>query len=92
MPYVPLRRRRFWGGPRRTKQSLPLALALACTMLIGLALMIYNHWVKPSEGPVDSRVNSSAGPAPIRTIAVLPFKPVVEASRDDILEMGWPTH
>jgi TolB-like protein len=27
-------------------------------------------------------------PAPIRAIAVLPFNPVVEASRDEILEMG----
>ena len=88
VPYVPLRRRRFWGRLRGAGQNLPLALALACVMLIGLALMIYNHWVKPSEGPVDSRVNSSAGPAPIRAIAVLPFKPLVEASRDEILEMG----
>jgi serine/threonine-protein kinase len=88
VPYVPLRRGRFWGRLRRTGQSLPLALAVACVMLIGLALMVYNHWVKPSEEPVDSRLNSSVGPVPIRAIAVLPFKPVVEASRDEILEMG----
>jgi TolB-like protein len=47
-----------------------------------------HHGVKPSKGPVDSHVNLSAGPAPIRAIAVLPFKPLVEASRDEILEMG----
>jgi serine/threonine-protein kinase len=80
VPYVSPRRHTWLGGlgrwTQRPAQAIFLALA-AGVVLGGLALIISSFWPK-----------SPTPPAPIKSIAVLPFKPVVEASRDEILEMG----
>jgi len=79
-PYVPPRRHTVLGRLRRWAESparaVPLALA-ACVVLVGLAFIVYSLWPK-----------QPAPPAPIKSIAVLPFKPLVAESRDELLEMG----
>jgi serine/threonine-protein kinase len=80
VPYVSPRRRTWLGGLRRWTQNPTRAVALALAasvVLVGLALIIYSLWPKH---PVP--------PAPIKSIAVLPFKPLVAESRDETLEMG----
>ena len=59
------------------RNRLVFAAALVtAAMVIGLWLLIYKPW--PSPRPL----------APIRSIAVLPFKPLSTGSRDESLEMG----
>ena len=48
---------------------------VACILLLGL--LAYYQWLRPWQTT-----------APIRSIAVLPFKPLVADSRDESLEMG----
>lgn len=67
------RRRRF-----ESRSALVLA---ACAGLVVLAAALSYFWIlkkppKPSDG------------APVRSIAVLPFKPLVAETRDESLEMG----
>jgi DNA-binding winged helix-turn-helix (wHTH) protein len=49
----------------------------AVALLAGVAAAAYYYWNRPA-----------AAPAPIRSIAVLPFKPLVADSRDEAFEMG----
>jgi DNA-binding winged helix-turn-helix (wHTH) protein/TolB-like protein/Tfp pilus assembly protein PilF len=63
-------------GPGRRKR-FKFVLLFAGVVLFGMALATYYFWPRP------------AVPQPvIRTIAVLPFKPLVADNHDDSLEMG----
>jgi DNA-binding winged helix-turn-helix (wHTH) protein/TolB-like protein len=68
-------------------RNLRLPVLLACALLVGLAAVIgYYMRAKRVEPPA-----SPAPPAPgttIRSIAVLPFKPLVVEGRDASLELG----
>lgn len=55
-----------------------LLLATAGAVVIGLSLIGFYVW----------RENKNSANAPIKTIAVLPFKPLVAKNRDESLEMG----
>jgi DNA-binding winged helix-turn-helix (wHTH) protein/TolB-like protein/tetratricopeptide (TPR) repeat protein len=55
---------------------------LACTLLIGLLISGY-FWTRQSKVPVPA-----APSATIKSVAVLPFKPLVAVSRDESLEIG----
>jgi len=72
------------AGPReeRTREwkVRPAILAVACVLLAGLAVGTYQIW-KNSTRP-------SAAAMVARSIAVLPFKPLVLANRDPALELG----
>ncbi len=64
-----------------TRQQLPLAVAIACVMLVGLAgAWHYVERARPAQTP-DSLAAASS-------IAVLPFKPLVAEGRDASLELG----
>jgi DNA-binding winged helix-turn-helix (wHTH) protein/TolB-like protein/tetratricopeptide (TPR) repeat protein len=54
---------------------------VVCTMIVGLAVALSYLWILLQPKP------SSDGAA-IRSIAVLPFKPLVAASHNEYLEMG----
>jgi DNA-binding winged helix-turn-helix (wHTH) protein/TolB-like protein/tetratricopeptide (TPR) repeat protein len=54
-----------------------LTFLLACAALIGLALLLSYLWPKRSQ-PL----------APVKSVAVLPFKPLVGESRDEALQLG----
>jgi len=60
-------------------QSLRLPVLLACALLVALAAAGYYFRAQRAE---------PSAPPSVRSIAVLPFKPLVEASRSEILEMG----
>jgi DNA-binding winged helix-turn-helix (wHTH) protein/tetratricopeptide (TPR) repeat protein/TolB-like protein len=62
--------------PRRPPQMLRVALA-AGVVLAGLILLAYSLWPKPPQSAM-----------PIKSLAVLPFKPLVADSRDEAFEMG----
>jgi tetratricopeptide (TPR) repeat protein len=62
--------------PRRPPQMLRVALA-AGVMLAVLILLAGSLWPKPPQPAM-----------PIKSLAVLPFKPLVADSRDEALEMG----
>ena len=70
-----INRSRNWLRSPRWKAILTLGAAV---ILVGLALMAYIQW--PKQGTVPA--------AEIKSIAVLPFKPLLEHSRDEALEMG----
>lgn len=56
--------------------SIPLRTALGLVVLVGLVAAAGLIWLRPAPGK------------PIRSVAVLPFKPLVADSRDEVLEMG----
>jgi serine/threonine-protein kinase len=76
LPLVPTRQRRLFGPlSRRAPRWIAAALlAVAAVTLVGFALVSY--------------FSRSATPASIKSIAVLPFKPLGTEERDEALEMG----
>lgn len=80
VPYVPLRRRAWVARLRRWRQSPAQAVVLTLAtglVLVGLVFIIYSFWPKPS-----------APPTPLRSIAVLPFKPLSVDQSDEYLGLG----
>lgn len=65
-----------WAGRRLLLQSLT-----ACIVLIGIAAVGFYLRTR-------SNSNRSVEVASIKSIAVLPFKPLVAGSRDEMIEMG----
>jgi serine/threonine-protein kinase len=61
----------------RNKARKLVTVAAFCAMLVGVGFLVYELWPDKSR-PV----------AELRTIAVLPFKPLVAEGRDESLEMG----
>lgn len=76
VPLVPLRQRGLLG--RLRSPAAILLLPLIVMLLVGVALVIYS--LRLDHQP-------AANPA-IRSLAVLPFKPLVAGSRDEALELG----
>jgi serine/threonine-protein kinase len=79
VPLVPPRRRGLLGAFSRRMQnpSAMAFLAVAALVLVGVAFAIYfSRPVKPQPA------------TPIRSIAVLPFRPLLAESRDEALELG----
>jgi TolB-like protein/tRNA A-37 threonylcarbamoyl transferase component Bud32 len=66
--------------PRRTGRWSGALLAALAVLVAGLA------WVGVSQRPVDAPQVSVR--RPLRSLAVLPFKPLVEGQRDEVLEFG----
>jgi DNA-binding winged helix-turn-helix (wHTH) protein/TolB-like protein/Tfp pilus assembly protein PilF len=65
------------------RKGLRLGVLTACVMLVGLTVAGYYLQVKQTGSPAPTDP-----PAPIKSIAVLPFKPLVAESRDESLEFG----
>ncbi|MCM3906464.1 MAG: tetratricopeptide repeat-containing serine/threonine-protein kinase, partial [Pyrinomonadaceae bacterium] len=78
-PLVPPRRQGLFGGLGRRIQSrmAVVLLSLIAVMLAVLALLIY------SSRPEQTKPGNQ-----IKSIAVLPFKPLIAGSRDEALELG----
>ena len=80
VPLVPPRQQGLLGAVGRRIQSRTVAavlLAIIAVLLGGLALAIYS-----------SRHERPQPATPIKSIAVLPFKPLIAESRDEALELG----
>lgn len=60
----------------------------ACLAVIGLALIAHRLWLKSEALPTAAERPAGVEPISIKTIAVLPFKPLVAGSRDEALEIG----
>ena len=71
------------GKAKETKRRLrPPVLIGGCVILFGLALATYFLWTRRNaQLPVTAT-------GPIRSLAVLPFKPLLAESRDETLELG----
>jgi TolB-like protein/Tfp pilus assembly protein PilF len=65
----------------RTRRKLDLAIALLLFGVLGYLAATWN-WREPSTGPAPAPL------APAATLAVLPFKPLLAATRDEALELG----
>ena len=75
VPLVPVRRRGLSGALGRVRRRpVAAALAVAALLIAGGALAAY--------------LSRPAPPPPLRSIAVLPFKPLGAAGRDEALELG----
>jgi TolB-like protein/Flp pilus assembly protein TadD len=90
-PYVAPRQRRgslkVFG--RRIERSFLMASVAAVIVLLTLGLIGSYLWTKPSPPATPTRAEPSVAlPAQIKSIAVLPFKPLAANSRDESLEMG----
>lgn len=88
--YAAPRQRRsikLFGRKIETQGAVAL-LAIVAVLLAGLALLIYRSW--PRQSPLATQNKSVLSPAAtsIKSIAVLPFKPLAEKSRDEVLEIG----
>jgi TolB-like protein/DNA-binding winged helix-turn-helix (wHTH) protein/Flp pilus assembly protein TadD len=68
------------GGKSRRRLN-PLAIAAGCVLLGALAVAIYSALKRKSEQPAGQALMA-------RSIAVLPFKPLVSSSSDPALELG----
>jgi serine/threonine-protein kinase len=81
VPYVPFYRGKFLERWRWTqRRSLTVSLALAAGLVLaGLAIGLWPRRPPPI---------TPQPPAQIKTMAVLPFKPLVADSRNESLEMG----
>jgi TolB-like protein/Flp pilus assembly protein TadD len=79
VPLVPPRRRGLFGvfGRFIRSRAPVVSLAVMVVLLVVLALAIYSS---RREQPLPARL--------IKSIAVLPFKPLVASSRDEALELG----
>ncbi|MFZ0064280.1 MAG: protein kinase, partial [Pyrinomonadaceae bacterium] len=87
VPFVPLRQRksfRAFGHAISTRLAFAL-LAMAAVAIVGLAVATYRYRSRP---PLPGAQSKAESVAPFRSIAVLPFKPLVAGSRDEALEMG----
>ena len=69
------------GAALRLRPHRGFDLAIAALLVVALGYFAANHEWRGD----DSRPTPPAGPA---TLAVLPFKPVVETDRDEALEFG----
>jgi DNA-binding winged helix-turn-helix (wHTH) protein len=67
--------------PANKRRQLPLPVAIACVMLVGL--IGAGYFVATAR-----RAQRPSSPAAITSIAVLPFKPLVPEGRDSALELG----
>jgi serine/threonine-protein kinase len=78
-PLVPLKRPAVPGSLGRLMQNRIAALlfGIIVVLIVGVALAIY---FSRSKQPLPT--------TPIKSIAVLPFKPLVVESRDEVLELG----
>ena len=65
----------------RTRRKLDLAIAVLVIGALGYLAATWD-WRKSDTGPAP------AAPAPTATLAVLPFKPLLAATRDEALELG----
>jgi eukaryotic-like serine/threonine-protein kinase len=82
IPHVPLRRRTLFGQiPRRAAMAL---LVVVAAVLVGLSFSVYQSWSRKKPSSVQGAVPQP----PVKSIAVLPFKPLVVADRDEALELG----
>ena len=79
VPLVPPKRGGLFGAiGRRLQARLATVLAVSAVSLVGLALAIY----------YSSRTEQPQLTQTIKSIAVLPFKPLVANDRDEALELG----
>jgi serine/threonine protein kinase/tetratricopeptide (TPR) repeat protein len=90
-PYVAPRQRRpslkVFG--HRIERSFVMAPVAAGIALLILGLIVSYLWPKPSPPSTAKRDEPPAAlPARIKSIAVLPFKPLAVNSRDESLELG----
>jgi TolB-like protein/tetratricopeptide (TPR) repeat protein len=65
----------------RTRRKLDIAIAALVVAALGYLAATYD-WRKSSPGP------KPAAPVATATLAVLPFKPLLAATRDEALELG----
>ncbi len=65
----------------RTRRKLDIAIAALVVAVLGYLAATYD-WRKSSPGP------KPAAPVATATLAVLPFKPLLAATRDEALELG----
>jgi DNA-binding winged helix-turn-helix (wHTH) protein/TolB-like protein/Flp pilus assembly protein TadD len=77
------------GGP---KSNLRL-IVLACVLVAGLSVAgLFLWWARTGTAPVASPAPpvapSMPSAAPVKIIAVLPFKPLVQGEEDQALELG----
>jgi TolB-like protein/DNA-binding winged helix-turn-helix (wHTH) protein/Flp pilus assembly protein TadD len=64
------------------------AAAVAAIVIVGLAVLLFVRYRAPSSpAPAGTFLSAPAGP-PEKSIAVLPFKPLLPENRDPVLEMG----
>lgn len=88
VPLVPIRKQSGFDRFTRLvpKRLAPTLLALLIVALAGLAFVTFRSWSK-ARVPL---ANNSSRPetSSFQSIAVLPFKPVVTRSGDEVLEMG----
>jgi len=78
-PLVPIRRAALLGplGRRIQSRTAAVLFGIMVVLIAGVALAIYSS---RREQPLPS--------SPIKSIAVLPFKPLIPESRDEVLELG----
>ncbi|HEY7544821.1 MAG TPA: winged helix-turn-helix domain-containing protein, partial [Blastocatellia bacterium] len=68
---------------RWTESSQRRNMLAAVGVAVGLVLLVYYLWSKQAAPPTQL-----TSPNQIKSIAVLPFKPLIADSRDEVLEMG----
>ena len=69
-----------------TRQAL-LAF-VGCLAVIGLASIAYYLWAKQGTLPGATKTAAEVQPSLIKSVAVLPFKPLAADGRDESLELG----
>jgi serine/threonine-protein kinase len=82
VPLVPLPRRATLRWPGHWQAARWLILAIASVALVGIAAAFYFARPRPA-----GTAETATRPA-MKSIAVLPFKPLIAGSRDEALEMG----
>ena len=84
----PMRRELAAAPTPLTNRKWPLVTLIVCSVLLGVAGIVY--FVRAQRGatpPLESRAKDAL-PSQAKTLAVLPFKPLVGNARDPYLEMG----
>lgn len=69
------------GARLRLSSMSPAALVVCVIAMMGLIVVLSYAWISSTRQKAAAR-------APVKSIAVLPFKPLVAGSRDEFLELG----
>jgi serine/threonine protein kinase/TolB-like protein/Tfp pilus assembly protein PilF len=90
-PFVAPRRRsmiKLFGRTVQKSTAVAFMITVMAIVTVGLVGVSYRSWFKQPRPAIQDTSTVLRSVVPIKSIAVLPFKPLAAANRDEVLEIG----